>query len=166
MKEKHNMPPIADEKEGEGSNQEVTVVPVQAETACALDLPFADQGIRAGFPSPAQDYLTETIDLNRELVRHPATTFYARACGESMRGRGIDDGDLLVIDKSLEPREGDSVVAYVDGEFTLKQLHHDRANQCVWLMPANEEFSPIKLTEENHCMLWGIVTYNIKSQRH
>ena len=67
-----------------------------------LNLLYADDGIRAGFPSPAQDYTTEAIDLNKELIRHPATTFYAKAVGDSMKDRGIDDGDLLVIDKSIE----------------------------------------------------------------
>ena len=93
-----------------------------ADLSKELALAFADGGIRAGFPSPAQDYMGDSIDLNRELVRHPATTFYARAVGESMKGCGIDDGDLLVIDKSIEPHDGDIVVAFVDGEFTLKKV--------------------------------------------
>lgn len=82
-----------------------------ADLSSELSLPFADQGVRAGFPSPAQDYMTDSIDLNRELIRHPATTFYARASGDSMKDCGIDDGDLLVIDKALEPQDGDIVVA-------------------------------------------------------
>lgn len=85
-----------------------------ADLSSELPLPFADQGVRAGFPSPAQDYMTDSIDLNRELIRHPATTFYARASGDSMRDCGIDDGDLLVIDKALEPQDGDIVVAFID----------------------------------------------------
>lgn len=92
-----------------------------ADLSSELPLPFADQGVRAGFPSPAQDYMTDSIDLNRELIRHPATTFYARASGDSMKDCGIDDGDLLVIDKALDPQDGDIVVAFIDGEFTLKQ---------------------------------------------
>ena len=90
-----------------------------ADLSSELPLSFADQGVRAGFPSPAQDYMTDSIDLNRELIRHPATTFYARASGDSMKDCGIDDGDLLVIDKALEPQDGDIVVAFIDGEFTL-----------------------------------------------
>ena len=93
-----------------------------ADLSSELSLPFADQGVRAGFPSPAQDYMTDSIDLNRELIRHPATTFYARASGDSMKDCGIDDGDLLVIDKALEPQDGDIVVAFIDGEFTLNPL--------------------------------------------
>ena len=119
-----------------------------ADLSSELPLPFADQGVRAGFPSPAQDYMTDSIDLNRELIRHPATTFYARASGDSMRDCGIDDGDLLVIDKALEPQDGDIVVAFIDGEF----------------VPANEEYTPIKITEENNFLIWGVLTYNIKRQ--
>lgn len=129
-----------------------------------LALTFADGGIRAGFPSPAQDYMGESIDLNRELVRHPATTFYARAVGNSMKGCGIDDGDLLVIDKSIEPREGDIVVAFIDGEFTLKKVKPGPDGSCLWLMPANEDYPPIKVTEDNHFVVWGVLTYNIKRQ--
>lgn len=128
-----------------------------------LELAFADQGIRAGFPSPAQDYM-ESIDLNRELVRHPATTFYARAVGESMKDCGIDDGDLLVIDKGIEPQDGDIVVAYIDGEFTLKKVRFEKGRNCLWLVPANEEYKPIKVTEENDFIIWGVLVYNIKRQ--
>ena len=133
-----------------------------ADLSKELALTFADGGIRAGFPSPAQDFMGDSIDLNRELVRHPATTFYARAVGDSMKGCGIDDGDLLVIDKSIEPREGDIVVAFIDGEFTKVKLEPD--GSCLWLMPANEDYPPIKVTEDNHFIVWGVLTYNIKRQ--
>lgn len=135
-----------------------------ADLSSELALAFADQGIRAGFPSPAQDYMSESIDLNRELVRHPATTFYARAVGESMKGCGIDDGDLLVIDKGIEPRNGDIVVAYIDGEFTLKKVKFDEGDDCLWLVPANDEYKPIKVTAENDFIIWGVLVYNIKRQ--
>lgn len=135
-----------------------------ADLSKELALTFADGGIHAGFPSPAQDYMGESIDLNRELVRHPATTFYARAVGDSMKGCGIDDGDLLVIDKSIEPREGDIVVAFIDGEFTLKTVKLEPDGSCLWLMPANEDYPPIKVTEDNHFVIWGVLTYNIKRQ--
>lgn len=135
-----------------------------ADLSKELALTFADGGIRAGFPSPAQDFMGESIDLNRELVCHPATTFYARAVGDSMKGCGIDDGDLLVIDKSIEPREGDIVVAFIDGEFTLKKVKLEPDGSCLWLMPANEDYPPIKVTEDNHFIVWGVLTYNIKRQ--
>lgn len=135
-----------------------------ADASSRLELGYADAGIRAGFPSPAQDYLSESIDLNRELVRHPASTFYARAVGLSMKDAGIDDGDLLVIDKAIEPRDGDIVVAFIDGEFTLKRIKIENHPHAVWLLPANEEFPPIRITEENNFAVWGVLTYNIKPQ--
>ena len=135
-----------------------------ADLSSELELLFADQGIRAGFPSPAQDYMSDSIDLNQELIRHPATTFYARAVGDSMKGCGIDNGDLLVIDKAIEPQEGDIVVAYIDGEFTLKKVRLEPDGSCLWLMPANDEYPPIKVTEENDFIIWGVLTYNIKRQ--
>ena len=89
----------------------------------SLVLPVADGGIRAGFPSPAQDYLESGIDLNRELVKNPSSTFFGRVSGDSMAGAGIEDGDLIVIDKSISASEGDIAVCFVDGEFTLKRIH-------------------------------------------
>ena len=142
----------------------VRLILYSADLSSELPLDFADGGIRAGFPSPAQDYMTESIDLNRELVRHPATTFYARAVGESMKDCGIDDGDLLVIDKAIDPQEGDIVVAYIDGEFTLKRVKFDTKGDCLWLMPANKDYTPIKVTEDNNFIVWGVLTYNIKRQ--
>ena len=137
-----------------------------ADLSSELELLFADQGIRAGFPSPAQDYMSDSIDLNQELIRHPANTFYARAVGDSMKGCGIDDGDLLVIDKAIDPQEGDIVVAYIDGEFTLKKVKLEPDGSCLWLIPANDEYPPIKVTDENDFIIWGVLTYNIKRQLH
>ena len=137
-----------------------------ADQSTGLALPYADEGVRAGFPSPAQDYMSENIDLNRELIRHPATTFYARVVGDSMRDAGIDEGDLLIVDKGIEPQENDVVVAFVDGEFTLKHIHIEMDRHEFWLMPANESYHPIRVTEENQFMIWGVVTYNIKRQWH
>ena len=122
--------------------------------------------IKAGFPSPAQDYVENGIDLNRELVKNPSSTFFGRARGTSMEGAGIYDGDLLIIDKSLEPREGASAVCFIDGEFTLKRIHFERAEGhvvAIWLQPENESFSPIKVTEENQFIIWGIVTHSVRS---
>lgn len=130
-----------------------------------LELPYADAGIRAGFPSPAQDYLGEAIDLNRELVPHKEATFYARVTGDSMRDAGILDGDLVVIDKSLEARDGDCVVACIEGEFTIKTYREDRRRRCAWLMPANPAYPPIKVTADTQAMIWGVVTYTIRDVR-
>ena len=122
--------------------------------------------IKAGFPSPAQDYVETGIDLNRELVKNPSSTFFGRARGSSMEGAGIYDGDLLVIDKSLEPYEGAVAVCFIDGEFTLKRIHFERDGghmAAVWLIPENEAFSPIKVTQENQFVIWGIVTHSVRS---
>lgn len=122
--------------------------------------------IKAGFPSPAQDYVENGIDLNRELVRNPSSTFFGRARGNSMEGAGIFDGDLLIIDKSLEPREGAIAVCFIDGEFTLKRIHFERDGGVVvaiWLMPENESFAPIKVTQDNQFIIWGLVVRSVRS---
>ena len=95
------------------------------DTSTDMPLPLAESGVQAGFPSPASDYLPDSFDLNRELVRHPSATFYARVHGESMSGEGINDGDLIVVDRSLEPRNGDLCVCCIDGEFTLKRVRFE-----------------------------------------
>ena len=122
--------------------------------------------IKAGFPSPAQDYVENGIDLNRELVKNPSSTFFGRARGNSMEGAGIFDGDLLIIDKSLEPREGAIAVCFIDGEFTLKRIHFERHEgqvTAIWLQPENEQFTPIKVTQDNQFIIWGIVVHSIRS---
>lgn len=129
----------------------------------ALPLPFADQGVQAGFPSPAQDYINEYIDLNEELVPHPAATFYARVSGDSMSGEGIEPGDLLVVDRSLEPADGDLAVCCLDGEFTLKRIKLSPGS--ITLIPSNENFDPILVTPDNRFEIWGVVTHTIKNNR-
>ena len=119
--------------------------------------------ICAGFPSPAQDYVESGIDLNRELVKNPAATFFGRVSGDSMTGAGIEDGDLIVIDKSLEASEGDIAVCFLDGEFTLKRIHIEK--DVLWLMPENPKYKKIRVTADQHFMVWGIVTYSIKDVR-
>lgn len=128
-----------------------------------LPLQFADEGIKAGFPSPAQDYLEQAIDLNKELIRHPASTFYGRVVGDSMRGEGIEEGDILVIDKSLELMDDDLAVCFIDGEFTVKRVRLE--TDAAWLVPSNPDYPLIKVTEENDFLVWGIVTYTIKKNR-
>ncbi|HOO83749.1 MAG TPA: translesion error-prone DNA polymerase V autoproteolytic subunit [Prolixibacteraceae bacterium] len=133
----------------------------RASVATALAVPLADGGIRAGFPSPAQDFLDLSIDLNKELVHNPSATFFGRVKGESMRDAGINDGDLVIIDKSLPPRDGKIAVCYLDGEFTMKRIKTEK--DCCWLMPANADFKPIKVTPDNDFVIWGIVVHVIKS---
>lgn len=129
----------------------------------ALDVPYADFGVKAGFPSPAQEYVSERIDLNKALVHNPSSTFFARVDGISMVEEGIDDGDLIVVDRSLEPRDGDLAVCCLDGEFTLKRIRLQ--GRRVVLMPSNRQFRPIVVTEDNEFCVWGIVTHTIKSNR-
>ena len=177
--------------------------------------PMADDkpSVHAGFPSPAQDYMNTFIDLNKELVRHPAATFYARVVGDSMVDAGVEEGDVLVVDKSMEPQEGDMAVCFIDGEFALKfisfkdpstgavegspageglqppTIYPYRARRAgrrlqdpcrpikaskpgvsydilehrkMWLLPANEKYPPIEVTESNDFTVWGVVTYIIK----
>lgn len=137
----------------------------RASTDTELELEYADAGIRAGFPSPAQDYAGETIDLNKDLIQHPASTFYGRVAGDSMSGEGINDGDILVIDKSVEPEDGDLAVCCLDGDFTLKRIKIDRTTRKLFLIPSNPKYNPIEVTEENEFMVWGVVLYTIKQNR-
>ena len=134
-----------------------------ADLSSHLPLPYADGGIQAGFPSPADNYITETIDLNKELVRHPAATFYGRVSGDSMIEEEIEPGDILVIDRSIEPDSGDLAVCCIDGEFTLKRIKLEKNR--VWLIPSNEMFDPILVTPENEFSVWGVVTHTIKAYR-
>ena len=124
---------------------------------------MAQDGIHAGFPSPATDYMTQAIDLNKELVSHPAATFYGRVVGDSMIDAGVDEGDILVIDKSLEPQDGDMAVCFVDGEFTLKHLHFHGGG--LTLRPANPRYPEIEISEGVDFKMWGVVTYVIKKVR-
>lgn len=132
-----------------------------ASTETAVELPLVGEAVRAGFPSPAEDFTEVSIDLNVELLRNPASTFFCRVSGDSMQDMGINDGDLLVVDKSLEPQDGKVAVCYIDGEFTLKEIKIEK--DCCWLIPANKNFKPIKVTEDNEFVVWGVVTYAIKA---
>lgn len=124
---------------------------------------MAEDGIHAGFPSPATDYMTQAIDLNRELVKHPAATFYGRVVGDSMIDAGVEEGDILVIDKALEAQDGDMAVCFVDGEFTLKYLKFHEGG--LTLVPANEKYPSIEVGDGSDFMMWGVVTYVIKKVR-
>jgi DNA polymerase V len=130
----------------------------------AEELPrMAQEGIHAGFPPPANDYMTQAIDLNRELVKHPAATFYGRVVGDSMIDAGVEEGDILVIDKSLDAQDGDMAVCFVDGEFTLKHLRLHAGG--ISLVPANKKYPVIEVGEGTDFKMWGVVTYVIKKIR-
>ena len=136
----------------------------RADVSTFLPLFLADDGIRAGFPSPAQDYVTESIDLNRTLVKHPAATFYAKVVGDSMCEEGISEGDILIVDRSIEAQHGDLAVCCLDGEFTLKRLCLNRGDRIL-LMPSNHKYRPIEVTQDNDFQVWGVVVYTIKANR-
>ena len=115
--------------------------------------------VKAGFPSPADD-MREKLDLVRLLVRHPASTFFFRVSGTSMVDASLDEGDIIIVDKSLEPHDGCIAVCHIDGEFTVKRVAIDAHG--VKLMPANERYEPIRITEQNNFIVWGVVTFVIK----
>ncbi|MGM5468957.1 LexA family protein [Flavobacteriaceae bacterium LMO-SS05] len=125
-----------------------------------LKIVLAQTGISAGFPSPADDFKEFKISLDKTLVKNKEATFYAKVSGQSMVGAGIDDGDLLVVDKSLEPQHNSIAVCFIDGEFTVKRLKVSGGD--VYLQPENPAYGPIKITEGNDFQVWGIVTHVIK----
>ena len=107
--------------------------------------------------------MEQAIDLNKEIVRHPSSTFYGRVVGDSMRDEGIEEGDILVIDKSLELQDNDLAVCFIDGEFTVKRVRLEQ--NAAWLIPSNSEYPLIKVTADNNFIVWGVVTYTIKKNR-
>jgi len=135
---------------------------IQGDFKEKLELPIAD-ALKAGFPSPAEDYLHESLDFNRDLIRHPEATFYGRVDGDSMEDAGICEGDIAVIDRSVEAQDGDVVVGYVNGEFTIKYLdlsHKDEG--YIELRPANKKYQPIRIVENDNFEVWGVVVWTIK----
>ena len=121
---------------------------------------LAGEGISAGFPSPADDFKETRISLDRELVKNKEATFYARVSGDSMVGAGLEDGDLLVIDRSKNPENGKIAICLVDREFTVKRIKKEENR--LYLMPENKKYKPIELKEENELIIWGVVEYVIK----
>lgn len=126
-----------------------------------IRIPYIKEGVSAGFPSPATDFTENNIDLNKELCKNPLSTFYIKVKGNSMINAGINDKDILIVDKSLEPKNNKIAVCFIDGEFTVKRIHVEK--EGVYLMPENENYQPIKVTDENELVIWGIVTYVIKT---
>lgn len=123
-------------------------------------------GLKAGFPSPAEDYQHDTLDFNRDFIRHPEATFYGRVEGNSMIEAGIQHGDIAVIDRSLEPHDGDIVVAYVNNEFTIKVLDlTHRAEGYIELKPANKAFPTLRIDAGDGFEVWGVVVWTIHACR-
>ena len=131
---------------------------------------FKDQGVKipiftdkvsAGFPSPASDYIEHKLDLNEYLIKHPSATFYVHAKGNSMIEDGIYDGDIMVVDRSLEPKTKDVAIVVLNGEFTVKRILIKHSE--MYLIPANKNYNPILITSDADCNIWGIVTHTIHS---
>ena len=128
-----------------------------------FDLPLTSIKIPCGtgFPSPADDYIEERLDLNKLLIEHPAATFYARVEGDSMIDAGIYHDDIMIIDKAKEAKHQNVVVAWINGEFTVKTYYIDSRLGKVFLVPRNNKYYPQEITPEMDFMIWGVVTYNI-----
>tara|TARA_Y100001968_G_scaffold333676_1_gene398266 strand:+ start:2498 stop:2914 length:417 start_codon:yes stop_codon:yes gene_type:complete len=126
-----------------------------------LLVPLCKVSISAGFPSPAEEYMEASIDLNEELIKHPISTFFLRVSGNSMRGAGVHNGDLLIVDRSINPAPGHIVVAVLDGEFTLKKLVLHKNN--LYLEAANPSNPPIDIRRYGEMQIWGVATYSIHS---
>ncbi len=120
-----------------------------------------EQGISAGFPSPADDFKEIRISLDRELVKNKESTFYARVSGNSMENASLSNGDLIVIDRSINPEENKIAVCFIDGEFTVKRIV--KKGNKLFLKPENNNYKEIEVRDENQLIIWGIVTYVIKA---
>ena len=131
--------------------------------ACNISLqrPFFLSGVSAGFPSPADDYLDRKLDLNEHLIKNPAATFFVRVAGDSMTDAGINDNDILVVDRSLEPANGSIVIVVLNGELTVKRLLKDK--KSCRLIAENPDYPDLKIDEETALEIWGVATYAIHS---
>jgi DNA polymerase V len=138
-----------------------TLIPLVSLTKRSI--PLVSAKVQAGFPSPADDHLERALDLNEHLVRHPSATFFVRVQGESMRDAGINNGDILVVDRSLVAANGNIVVAMLDGEFTVKRLR--KKKNGIFLEAESEGFSSIEITESCDLVIWGVVTFIIHPAR-
>ena len=123
-------------------------------------IPMFSDAVQAGFPSPAEDHIDMDLNLNDHLVQNPSATFCVKAIGESMKDAGIQSGDIMIVDKSLEPQNRSIVIAVIDGEFTVKRLLIKAGK--LWLQPENSDFKAIEITDDNEFVIWGIVTNVIK----
>lgn len=134
---------------------------LKPEISVPLEIPLAESGVHAGFPSPADDFLEGSLDLNSLVIRHPEATFFARVEGDSMKDEGIVEGDILVVDKSIEPYDGCLAVAVIDGEFTLKRVRMEPDK--ILLVPANPKYKVIEISPENEFAVWGVVNWVLKN---
>lgn len=145
---------------GTGTIENIKLLKGEWLSRLSLDLA---PNIKAGFPSPADDYLRDSLDFNRDLIKNPEATFYGCVSGDSMRDAGINEGDIAVIDRSLQPTDGDVIVAYVNEEFTIKYLDLTHKEEgYIELQPANPDYSPIRIDSTDNFRVWGVVVWTIK----
>ena len=126
-------------------------------------LPFFSEEVAAGFPSPAAGDIKGILDLNELCIQHPAATYFIRARGESMIDAGISDGDIMVVDRSINPRNGDIIIAELEGAFTVK--YYEKNGNCIRLVPANSKFEPIIISQARQAAFFGVVTWVLKHMR-
>jgi DNA polymerase V len=124
-----------------------------------IDIPFYQSNVSAGFPSPAEDFMELDLNLQEYLVQHPSATFCVKVTGDSMQNAGIFSGDVMVVDRALEPKNKTIVLAVLDGEFTVKRIH--KKGDLLFLNPENDNFKPIEITQEMNFKVWGVVTHII-----
>ena len=125
-----------------------------------VDIPISESTVHAGFPSPADDFLEGSLDLNKLVIKHPEATFFARVEGDSMRDDGIEEGDILVVDKAAEAYDGCLAVAFVEGEFTLKRVRFEADR--ILLVPSNPKYETIEIKHDDNISIWGVVGWIIK----
>jgi DNA polymerase V len=128
-----------------------------ADTATSLKLPFIQDIVRAGYPSPAADYIEKKLDLNEYLIKHKEATYFIRVEGDSMEESKIYNGDLLIVDRAVDARMGSIVIVNINGEMTVKVI--DKINDKLHLVAGNSKYKPIEITEETELLIWGVVTY-------
>lgn len=129
----------------------------------ATKLPLFDSPISAGLPAPAEDFIDKELDLNEFMIEHPTSTFFVKVSGSSMEGAAINDGDILVVDKSKSAYNKSIVVAFVNGEFLVKRIL--KHGNTFLLMPENPKYKPIKITKDIDFNIWGVVTFIIKKTK-
>lgn len=128
----------------------------RAEIGARQRLPLFQANVSAGFPSPAEDYIEKKLDLNAYLIRHPAATFFVKVAGSSMVNAGIHHGDILIVDRSIEPADRKIVIAVINGEMTVKRIK--KKGDRIYLQPENEAFDPIEIDQDCEFQIWGVVT--------
>jgi DNA polymerase V len=148
-------------KTASNKDQSVKIYKPQITNKSSVDM--YSYHIPAGFPSPAEDFIEKTLDLNEHLIRNKPATFLIKVEGSSMINAGINDGDLLIIDRSIEPRDGHVILGILNGEFTIKRLKIKESK--IFLVPENEKFDTIEIKDDMDFKIWGVVTYTIHQVR-